>query len=77
VEALAEPIFQPAQVARELGISVQQLLHYERQGYVPAARRTVAGDRLYSLEDIRATGAALDAWRATSRKLPSQPRKGA
>lgn len=38
------------EVARELGIGVQTLHYYEREGLIPAPERTGAGYRLYSQE---------------------------
>jgi len=39
-------------VARELGIAVETLRHWERTGKIACARRTVGGRRLYSREEV-------------------------
>ena len=47
-----ERLYQPADVARELGISVQSLYNFERRGYFAPPRRTIAGDRIFFPEDL-------------------------
>ncbi|WP_280419311.1 MerR family DNA-binding transcriptional regulator [Nocardia carnea] len=50
----------PADLAREHGLSTQAVRNYERDGFIPAAERTVSGYRIYT----EAHGAALRAYLA-------------
>ncbi|MEC3919080.1 TioE family transcriptional regulator [Nocardia sp. CDC160] len=53
----------PADLAREHGISTQAVRNYEQDGFLPPARRTAAGYRIYT--EVHA--AALDAYLALVR----------
>ncbi|MEV0394218.1 TioE family transcriptional regulator [Polymorphospora rubra] len=49
----------PADLGRAYGISAQTVRNYERDGVIPAARRTPTGYRVYSATHARALGAYL------------------
>lgn len=45
-------MFQISEVARQLGVNPQTIYFYERKGLIPSPRRTEAGYRLFSEEDV-------------------------
>ncbi|MEB3883675.1 heavy metal-responsive transcriptional regulator [Lyngbya sp. CCY1209] len=45
-------MFQISEVARRLGVNPQTIYFYERKGLIPSPRRTEAGYRLFSEEDV-------------------------
>jgi DNA-binding transcriptional MerR regulator len=53
------PAYRPVDLAREHGISTQAIRNYERDGFLPAARRTQSGYRIYSARHALALDAYL------------------
>jgi DNA (cytosine-5)-methyltransferase 1 len=55
----APSIYNVTEAARLLNISAQTLVRYEKQGKLPAARRSLSGARFYDGQDIERLRQAL------------------
>ena len=52
--AKRDGLFNIGQAAEASGVSAKMIRHYEEQGFIPKARRTVAGYRIYREADVHA-----------------------
>ena len=51
-DAKRDGLFNIGQAAEASGVSAKMIRHYEEQGFIPRARRTVAGYRIYREADV-------------------------
>ena len=51
-DARKDGLFNIGQAAEASGVSAKMIRHYEEQGFIPKAKRTVAGYRIYRESDV-------------------------
>jgi Cu(I)-responsive transcriptional regulator len=51
-DARRDGLFNIGQAAEASGVSAKMIRHYEENGFIPKARRTVAGYRVYREDDV-------------------------